>query len=129
MPKTVPGNLRLEHVAPEIHISREKVGPQVFKKFYAANDQKHQVESERGDRRGRSALKQHRKKHGDGGDYQQCPGAGDARISKTLQRFVAQQLAGLVNQIERARIKLQITPAYEAQSHQKVQTNKESDQQ
>ena len=49
--EALPGNFGLEHVASEIHIGGKEVRSQVLKKLDAANDMKHQVQSQSRDRR------------------------------------------------------------------------------
>jgi hypothetical protein len=38
MPQTLPRNIRLEDVTPEVHAGGEKVGPQMLEELYSAND-------------------------------------------------------------------------------------------
>src|ERR1041385_5405589 len=67
MPETLPRDLRLEHVAPELHVSRKKVRPQVLEKLHAPDDVQRQVSSDRHHRRLHRRLEDHRTKQREGG--------------------------------------------------------------
>src|SRR5262249_31290208 len=106
--EAVPRWSRLQYIAPEVHVGCEKVRAQVFKEFDSPDYVQHYVDGERRHYSHRRAVEQHREEHRDRADHQQRPGAGKGGIDKAPNSIALHDPAGFVDQVQRARIELQV---------------------
>src|SRR6266481_3693915 len=126
--EATPGNRGLEHIAPAIHVGGEEIWSQAFEEFDSADDVEREIESQRRHCCRHRRLKQNGKEHRDSGHDEQRPGPRKTRVSKTPKRFVAQDLAGFINEIEWAGIEFEIAPADKEQPDQQIESDKEDHQ-
>src|SRR5262249_14150053 len=127
--EAVPGGNRLQYIAPEVHVGCEEIGPQVLKEFYPPDYVEHYVYGQRRDYCHGRAVEQDRKEHRDRADHQQGPGAGECGINEPPNSVALHNPAGFVDQVQRARIQLQVVISHQKIADEEVQPHKERDQQ